>query len=78
MATAVTLLIGAAADVGGRGGNTNEGTGIVTIVVIVVIALVLGCIVAYGFTRGRARRRSFERHPDTEGRVGRVSKMSRE
>ena len=77
MANALNTLLAVASDVGGRGENPDEGTGVVTIVVIVVIALALGCVLAYGFTRGRARRRSLERHPDTAGRVGRVSGMRR-
>ena len=78
MATALTFLIGAAADVGGRGDNPDKGTGIITIVVVVVVVLALGCVLAYGFTRSRARRRSLESHPDTEGRVGRVGELRRQ
>jgi len=77
MAVAITTLIAVATDVGGRGENPDEGTGIVTIVVIVILALALGCLVAYGFTRGRARRRSLESNPDTAGRVGRVGELRR-
>jgi hypothetical protein len=77
MATALTTLLAVASDVGGRGENPDEGTGIVTIVVIVVLALALGCILAYGFTRGRSRRRALESHPDTQGRVGRVGELRR-
>jgi hypothetical protein len=71
------LLVFAAenADVGGRGDNPSAGTGIVTIVVIAALVLVAGLALAYVFTRGRARRRALERHPDTAGRVGRVSSI---
>ena len=81
MATALNaLLLFAAeqADVGGRGDNPSEGTGVVTIVVIVALVLACGLALAFVFTRGRARRRSLERHPDTGGRVGRVSSMRRD
>jgi len=78
MATALTFLLATAADVGGRGENPDEGTGIVTILVVVVLVLAVGCVLAYRFTRGRARRRSLERHPDTEGRVGRVGELRRQ
>ena len=77
MATALTSLLAVATDVGGRGENPDEGTGIVTILVIVVLVLALGLLLAYGFTRGRARRRSLERHPDSAGRVGRVGELRR-
>jgi len=77
MSPALTTLIAAAADVGGRGDHPDEGTGIVTILVIVVLVLVVGLALTYVFTRGRARRRSLERHPDTEGRVGRGSGLRR-
>jgi hypothetical protein len=39
--------------------------------------LALGLLLAYGFTRGRARRRSLERQPDSAGRVGRVGELRR-
>jgi hypothetical protein len=70
-----TLLLFAAenADVGGRGDNPSEGTGIVTIVVVAALVLAAGLTLAFVFTRGRARRRSLERNPDTAGRVGRAS-----
>ena len=77
MATAVISVLAVATDVGGRGENPDEGTGIVTIVVIVALVLALGLLLAYGFTRGRARRRSLERHPDSAGRVGRVGELRR-
>jgi hypothetical protein len=77
MATAVISVLAVATDVGGRGENPDEGTGIVTIVVIVALVLALGLLLAYGFTRGRARRRSLERQPDSAGRVGRVGELRR-
>jgi hypothetical protein len=81
MATAFNaVLVFAAenADVGGRGDNPSAGTGIVTILVIVGLVLAVGLALAFVFTRGRARRRSLERHPDTDGRVGRVSAARRD
>jgi hypothetical protein len=75
MSSALNALLVFAADVGGRGDNPSNGTGIVTIVVIALLVLGAGALLAYGFTRGRSRRRSLERHPDSGGRVGRVSKM---
>jgi len=78
MISAATALLAVASDVGGRGENPDEGTGVVTIVVIVVVVLALGCLLAYGFTRGRSRRRALESHPDTEGRVGRVGELRRQ
>jgi hypothetical protein len=77
MATALISLLAVATDVGGRGDNPDKGTGIVTIIVIVVLVLAVGLALAYGFTRGRAQRRSLERHPDSEGRVGRVGALRR-
>jgi hypothetical protein len=77
MATAVISVLAVATDVGGRGENPDEGTGIVTIVVIEALELALGLLLAYGFTRGRARRRSLERQPDSAGRVGRVGELRR-
>jgi hypothetical protein len=47
----------------------------VTILVIAGLILAVGLLLAFVFTRGRARRRSQERHPDTAGHVGRVSQM---
>jgi len=76
--SAVFVFAAENADVGGRGDNPSEGTGIVTILVIVALVLVAGLALAYVFTRGRARRRSLERHPDTAGRVGRVSAARRD
>jgi hypothetical protein len=77
MATALISLLAVAEHVGGRGDNPDKGTGVITILVIVVLVLALGSVLAYGFTRGRARRRSLERHPDTAGRVGRVGELRR-
>jgi hypothetical protein len=64
-----------AAEVGGRGDNPSEGTGIVTIAVIAALVLLGGLALGFFFTRARTRRRSLERHPDTSGRVGRVGGM---
>jgi hypothetical protein len=78
MATVMNaLLLFAAenADVGGRGDNPSEGTGVVTIVVIAALVLAAGLALGFVFARGRTRRRSLERHPDSGGRVGRVSGM---
>jgi hypothetical protein len=80
MASFITsLLVFAAenADVGGRGDNPSEGVGLVTVAVIAAVVLAGGLVLAWAFTRGRARRRALERHPDTQGRVGRVSGMKR-
>jgi hypothetical protein len=59
------LLVFAAdnADVGGRGGNPSEGTGIATVLIIAAIVLIGGLALAYVFSRGRSRRRALERHP---------------
>ena len=76
--TAALIFAAENADVGGRGDNPSEGTGIVTIVVIVAFLLAAGLALAFVFTRGRARKRSLERHPDDAGRVGRVSSMRRD
>jgi hypothetical protein len=75
--TAVFVFAAENADVGGRGDNPSEGVGIVTVAVVAVVVLVAGLALAWFFTRGRARRRALEPHPDTEGRVGRVSGMKR-
>ena len=75
---ALILFAAENADVGGRGDNPSEGTGIVTILVIVTLVLLAGLTLAVIFTRGRARRRSLEAHPDTAGRVGRVSAARRD
>ena len=76
--TAALIFAAENADVGGRGDNPSEGTGIVTILLIVALVLAAGLALAYVFTRGRARKRSLERHPDSAGRVGRVSSMSQD
>jgi hypothetical protein len=80
MATVMNaLLLFAAenADVGGRGDNPSEGTGLVTIAVIAALVMAGGLALGFVFTRARTRRRSLERHPDASGRVGRVSGMRR-
>ncbi|HEX5980337.1 MAG TPA: hypothetical protein VFY52_04530 [Thermoleophilaceae bacterium] len=69
------ILLIAQAEPGGRGGNPDEGVGLVTILIIAALVLAAGLLLAFVFTRGHARRRSQERHPDTAGRVGRVSQM---
>ena len=71
------LLIFAAeaADVGGRGDNPSDSTGIVTILVIAALVLACGLLLGVLFSRARARRRSLQRRPDRTGRLGRVSKM---
>jgi hypothetical protein len=73
LATAVLIFAAENADVGGRGDNPDEGTGIVTVAIVAALVLAAGLALAFAFTRGRARRRSLESHPDTAGRVGRVS-----
>jgi hypothetical protein len=81
MATAFNaLLLFAAenADVGGRGDNPSEGTGIVTIIVVAALVLAAGLALAFVFTRGRARKRALERHPDTAGHLGRVGPTGRD
>jgi hypothetical protein len=60
---------------GGRGGNPDEGIGLVTILVIAALVLAGGLLLGFVFSRGRARRRSLERRPDSGGHVGRVSQM---
>jgi len=75
---AVILFAAESADVGGRGDNPSQGTGIVTILVIVALVLAAGLTLAFFFTRGRSRRRAMERHPDTAGRVGRASAIRRD
>jgi hypothetical protein len=44
----------------------------------VALVLAAGLALAFVFTRGRSRRRALERHPDTAGRVGRVSAARRD
>ncbi len=65
----------AQAEPGGRGGNPDESVGLVTIIVIAVLVLAGGLLLGLFFSRGRARRRSLQRRPDSSGRVGRVSQM---
>jgi hypothetical protein len=65
----------AQAEPGGRGGNPDEGVGLVTILVIAALVLIGGLLLGFFFSRGRARRRSLRRRPDTGGHVGRVSQM---
>jgi hypothetical protein len=72
---ALVVFAAEAADVGGRGDNPSETTGIVTVAVIAALVLAAGLLLAFVFSRGRARRRSLERRPDSAGRVGRVSQM---
>ncbi len=72
------LVFMAQTEPGGRGGNPDEGVGLVTILVIAALVLAAGLLLAFVFTRGRARRRSLERHPDSGGHVGRVSQMRRD
>jgi Tfp pilus assembly protein PilN len=50
-------------------------TGVIVIVVIAALVLVGGVLLASAFGRARTRRRALERHPDSSGHVGRVSKM---
>jgi hypothetical protein len=69
------LVFIAQAEPGGRGGNPDEGIGLLTIAVIVALVLAGGLLLAFVFSRGRARRRSLERRPDRGGQVGRVSQM---
>jgi hypothetical protein len=69
------MVVIAQAEPGGRGGNPDEGIGLVTIVVIAALVLAGGLLLAFVFSRGRARRRSLERRPDSGGHVGRVSQM---
>jgi hypothetical protein len=75
---ALVLFAAENADVGGRGDNPSAGTGIITIVVVAALVLAGGLLLALAFTRGRAKRRSLERHPDTAGRVGRVGAARRD
>jgi hypothetical protein len=65
----------AQAEPGGRGGNPDESVGLVTILVIAGLVLAAGLLLAFVFSRGRARRRSLERRPDRAGHAGRVSQM---
>jgi hypothetical protein len=80
MATAfnAAMVFLAQAEAGGRGGNPDEGVGIITILVMAALILGAGLLLAFVFSRGRARRRSLERRPDTAGHAGRVSQMRRD
>ena len=69
------MVVIAQAEPGGRGGNPDEGIGLVTITVIAAVVLAGGLLLAFVFSRGRTRRRSLERRPDSGGHVGRVSQM---
>jgi hypothetical protein len=69
---ALLLFAAEQADVGGRGDNPSDSTGVITILVVVALVLAAGLALAFVFTRGRARRRALERHPDTDGHLGRV------
>jgi hypothetical protein len=69
------LVFIAQAEPGGRGGNPDEGVGLITIIVIAALVLAGGLLLGFVFSRGRARRRSLERRPDSGGHVGRVSQM---
>jgi hypothetical protein len=69
------MVVIAQAEPGGRGGNPDEGIGLVTIAVIAAVVLAGGLLLAFVFSRGRTRRRSLERRPDSGGHVGRVSQM---
>ncbi len=69
------MVLIAQAEPGGRGGNPDEGVGLVTILVIAALVLAGGLVLGFVFSRGRARRRSQEQRPDSGGRVGRVSQM---
>jgi hypothetical protein len=69
------IMLIAQAEPGGRGGNPDEGIGLVTILVIAALVLAGGLLLGFLFSRGRARRRSLERRPDAGGHVGRVSQM---
>jgi hypothetical protein len=69
------MVLIAQAEPGGRGGNPDEGVGLVTILVIAALVLAGVLVLGFVFSRGRARRRSQERRPDRRGRAGRVSQM---
>ena len=72
---AVLAFAAEAADVGGRGDNPSDSTGVITIVVIAALVLGAGLLLVTLFRRGRARQSSLQRRPDRGGRVGRVSQM---
>ena len=67
-----------AQDVGGRGDNPVQGTGILTIVAVVVVVLVIGLLLAAFFARSRGRARAMRRRPDVEGHMGRVGEFRSE
>jgi hypothetical protein len=64
-----------AQDVGGRGDNPDEGSGIITIAVIAGAVLVVGLLLAAFFARSRGRARAMRRRPDVEGHTGRVGEF---
>ena len=64
-----------AQDVGGRGDNPDQGTGIITIAVIAGGVLVAGLLLAAFFARSRGTARAMRRRPDVEGHVGRVGEF---
>jgi hypothetical protein len=72
---AVLLFAQESAEVGGRGENPDEGTGVITIVVIAAVILVVGLVLVQVFRRGRVRPESQVRRPDEEGQVGRVGEF---
>jgi hypothetical protein len=74
---ALLLFAAETADVGGRGDNPSQGTGLVTVLVIAALVLAGGLALGFAFSRARTRRRALERHPDTGGRVGRVGDIRR-
>ena len=74
-AFSAAMVFIAQAEPGGRGGNPDESAGLVTILVIAALVLAGGLVLAFVFSRGRARRRSLQRQPDSAGRVGRVSQI---
>jgi hypothetical protein len=75
MASMVNAVAVIAADVGGRGDNPSEGGGLLMILLVVAVVLAGGLLLVAFFRRGRARRRVLQRHPDREGRVGRVGEF---
>ena len=64
-----------AQDVGGRGNNPDEGSGIIMIVAIAGTALVVGLLLAMFFARSRGRVRAMRMRPDVEGHTGRVGEF---
>ena len=75
MVTILSAILLVAQDVGGRGENPDQGTGVVTIAVIAAVVLILGCLLAAFFTRSRARTRAMRRRPDSQGHAGRVGEF---